>query len=570
MAFSLIFDALHVVVNGWDVYQRRKKAHASKIDMLLNEARAASGPEAIAIFAKVCGECARRVEKKPRDAHAMRQWAVALWWRAARASGAEADQIYEQADYKFSQAQAIAPHDGQCCADRVEALRYRAALHHGGKGRRLLRQVCELCRQRVGIVSSGPHDARMLHSWGMALWWLAAGETGAEARRLYQEADQRFAKAILLEPKEADYAVDRADALRYAAALETGDEQREMFQSVCRQCRQLAERGAGGPRMLAIWAGALYWLARITTGADSERFSIEAEKKAARALAIDPGTAHAAETKLRALVHRALLQGGEARSKLLAQACDEFGRLAKARPLNADLLRGWGTALSWRGAAANRTEAERLFAEAAEKYSLGLKLSPANEHLSTGLASALAYRAKLLSEEAARPLILRAGELLEGALNSHPANGEALTCWAEFLAYRARIMPGEETARMASEAVRRFEAAARDGVNPDAILRGWGTALWTLANCVDGGQSARLIEEAKAKLLESETRVPRSAAYYLAYLYARTGDGEECRRWLEASGEPGLGVSRDWLEAEPEFARVRECDWFRQLLARQG
>jgi hypothetical protein len=559
-----------MIGDGLSLYRKRKEAHASKIGRLLDEARAAGGTEAQPLLARVCEECARRIEKKPRDARALHQWGVALWWRAAGASGSEADQIYEMADRKFAQAQAIAGNDGACCADRVEALRYRAALHPGDRGRRLLMQICELCQKRLGIYWSGAHDARMFHTWGMALWWLGAREKGAEARRLYKAADEKFTRGCALAPEETDFAVDRADALVYGAALGTADERREMLQRVCQQCQQLASRGAGGARMLTIWGSALCWLATISKGEEAERFYVEAEKKAARALRIAPNTGRAAVEMVRAMTFRALLQSGEMRRSLLAKACEECARLDKAHPRDADLLRLWGTALTWRASIANRPEADRLFAEAEEKLSLGLSVRPGDESLSTGLAAVLGYRARLAGGEAVQQTLQRAGELLEAVLDANPANYEALNRWAGFLSCRARFMPGEETARMVSDGVRRFEAAAQNGADPDAILRGWGTALWALSRCVDGEESARLTREAKAKFLESETRVPRSAAFHLACLCGQTGDLEECRHWLEASGEPGRDIGPDLLEAEEEFAAVRECEWFRQVLAGQA
>jgi tetratricopeptide (TPR) repeat protein len=574
MASISVLDGIVIAValgnTLWIVYQSFKKASARKIDRLLDKARAASGTEADTLLARACEECARRVEKKPRDAHALHQWGVALWWRAAKASRSEAEQIYEQADQKFSHAQAISPNDPACCSDRVGALFYRSALHPGDKGRRLLTEVCDLCHKRVGITGKGPYDARTLHTWGMALWWLARGEKGAEAKRLYQEADERFAKAVALEPKEADFAVDRASALVHRAALYGGDEQRQMLQRACRQCQQLSYRGKGGARMLAIWGSALCWLGATSKGEEAERYYAEAEKIAARALRIDPDSAHAAAVMVRAMSHFAQLQRGEKRGALLARVCEECARFDKAHPGDADLLESWGTALTWRAGSGDYAEADRLFAEAAEKLSLGLSVRPGDRSLSACLAAALGHRARLLGGEGARPLIQRAGELLEAVLNDSPGNYQALTLWAGLLHCRARLMPGEETARMASDAVRRFEAAAKNGANPDAILGGWGTALWALAKCVDGEESARLLREAKVKFLESETRVPCSAAYGLARICAQTGDPEECRRWLRASGEPGGLRSRGWVETEEEFAPVRECEWFQQLLAGQA
>jgi tetratricopeptide (TPR) repeat protein len=355
MALSLVVEALGLVSDGWRLYRNRKQAHVDKLDRLLDEARAASGPEANALLAQVCEEAARRVEKKPQDAHALHQWGVALWWRATKASPSEADHIYEQADQKFVQSQAIAPNDGACCADRVGAMVYRAALHTGDKGRRLRLQICELCRKRVGVMWSGPYDGRTFRAWGSALWWLAASETGAETKRLYKEAAEKFEKAVSLAPDETDFAVERAQVSVYRAALHTGDEQREMLERVCQQCQQLAQRGKGGARMLEVWSGALCWLGSAAKGDEAARFYAEAEKIAARALRIDPDSERAAVGLARTLTCRALEQRGEVRRRLLDQVCERCARFEKAHPRDADQLLEWGTALLLLASIANRT-----------------------------------------------------------------------------------------------------------------------------------------------------------------------------------------------------------------------
>jgi hypothetical protein len=215
MSFSFD-DVLWWIIGAWiafpdarRLYRWRKQAATRKIDRLLDEARAATGKEADKLLGELCEVCARRIQRKPGDAHALRKWGVALWWRAATAAGAEADRLYEEADRKFAQSQAIAPNDGPTCLDRAEALRRRAELHTGEECRRLLIRVCEECEKRVGIYSSGPNDASMFQTLGRALWSLAARERRAEAKRLYQEADDKFTRGCTLAPDQAEIAVEQ-------------------------------------------------------------------------------------------------------------------------------------------------------------------------------------------------------------------------------------------------------------------------------------------------------------------------------------------------------------------------
>ncbi|MGB7761337.1 MAG: hypothetical protein WBL61_16015 [Bryobacteraceae bacterium] len=395
MPFGLIQVLGHVAdlgSLGLDLYRKRQQGHVSKVDRLFDEARTASGKERSALLAQLCEECARRIEKKPGDAHALHYWGVALWWRAAQATGGEAERLYEKADKKLAQAQALAPNKGAIRADRAEALRWRSALHSGEKARHLLIQVCEECEKRVGIYASGADDARVFHTWGMALWWLAAKAQGDEAKRMYKEADDKFERGRTLAPDQTETVVDQAEALVWRSALHSGDEKREMLLRACKQCEELAGRGKGGARMLATWSRALCWLGTMATGAEAERYYLEAEKKASRALRIDPGIAHAAELRARAMAGRAYFESGETRRNLLIQVCEECDRLAGANQPDAKVLDLWARALTWLGTMAPGDEADRRFAAAEEKCAQGLAIAPGDEQL-------LSLRAQLCKGE---------------------------------------------------------------------------------------------------------------------------------------------------------------------------
>jgi hypothetical protein len=84
-----------------------------------------------------------------------------------------------------------------------------------------------------------------------------------------------------------------------------------------------------------------------------------------------------------------------------------------------------------------------------------------------------------------------------------------------------------------------------------------------------GAQAETLFRAAGEKFLASEPRLPEASAYNLACVAARLGNLDECRSWLEKSREPGIITSRDRMARDPDLASVRECDWFRELIAKE-
>jgi len=92
--------------------------------------------------------------------------------------------------------------------------------------------------------------------------------------------------------------------------------------------------------------------------------------------------------------------------------------------------------------------------------------------------------------------------------------------------------------------------------------------LFAQARATEGPEATKLLEAAKEKYRDAESRAPGSAAYNLACVAARLGNLDECRSWIVKSREPGIRVSPDRMARDPDLASVRECDWFRELVAK--
>jgi hypothetical protein len=252
----------------------------------------------------------------------------------------------------------------------------------------------------------------------------------------------------------------------------------------------------------------------------------------------------------------------DAAMTLFAEAYEKCRALLEMNPRHVLGLRVWGLALCSNAVRLPRAEADRLYSEAAGKYAAALTIVPGDAYLMASMAHATLRRAQLSEGEAAAGLLALAREQCESALRIQPVFAHVRILWAHALCGQARLTPGEEMDRTLAEARATIEAEATQAVDADKPLRALAAILFAQGMRASGGESVRLLREAKEKFLASESRVPGTGAYRAACVCARLGEEEECRRWLEASHEPGILVTRDELAAEPHFESVRGRDWF--------
>ncbi|HLK66522.1 MAG TPA: hypothetical protein VKU19_23975 [Bryobacteraceae bacterium] len=303
MALDLVVELVNLCVELTQFGQAYGKSRDEQFYRRLEKARSTPGKPGDLLLAKFCNDCERRSAKTLNDSHLFMKWGIALRCRASRAEVSEADRLCAEADQKFSHALAIDSNNEEIHAARVETILRRAQLHSGSpEGCRLLTEACEMCRRRVGIVASGKHDARLLWVWGASLAGLAEIEKGAEAERLYDEAEAKFRRAYGMWP-EPEFQLDRAQALLYRSMLHRGDDRQEMLTRVCDLCRGMVENQSGGYKALVIWGAALSCQV-AHAGPDAERIFAEGNEQFARAKSVDPERAKAEITRVLAKVFR--------------------------------------------------------------------------------------------------------------------------------------------------------------------------------------------------------------------------------------------------------------------------
>jgi len=290
-----------------------------------------------------------------------------------------------------------------------------------------------------------------------------------------------------------------------------------------------------------------------------------AETRYAQALAIDPTVPSLFVDRAGGLIRRSFLHSGESGVPYLAHAIALCEQRIHERPLDPQGHSTLGYALCAHASRMSNGHVQPVYQRAEGSFEVALKLRP-DDTIRIALAFAWLRHARTLEPQDQEPLRSKVAEICGSVLERIPSHPRALLCRAYALFDLAKRGCSEATARLIAATSRQFDAAAESGRDVRELLEGRGVLLWAQALCCEGAESTRLLREAQERFVESESRMPRICTYNLACIHAQLGELEECRRWLEASLEPGVWVSREQMANERELQSVRECDWFRALL----
>ena len=408
-----------------------------------------------------------------------------------------------------------------------------------------------------------------LRGWGKSLSLRAARKSGPGADVVYAREDDRCSAALVLSPDDLLLASKLILLLYYRGGRSGGETGRQCLIRACGLAEQMAEKDTTlRVSALFFWGAALRMLGRRLGHPEAAGLYALAEEKYSIALSLAPGDENLAFNRAGAILQQADEHPGETGRPLLAKACDELEQLVARNGENYRALGAWAESLLCLGSRLPDLEADSIYLQAEQKCSSGLEACLADEGLLTALSVALYHRAVVGAGEDANKILARVSTLVETTLRTHPRYYHLLPVWSSVLSLRTLRTSGEETSRLLKDGVHRFEDAAKVGLAPDMILGGWGTVLFAQARATEGPEATKLLEAAKEKYRDAESRAPGSAAYNLACVAARLGNLDECRSWIVKSREPGIRVSPDRMARDPDLASVRECDWFRELVAK--
>lgn len=135
------------------------------------------------------------------------------------------------------------------------------------------------------------------------------------------------------------------------------------------------------------------------------------------------------------------------------------------------------------------------------------------------------------------------------------------------LADQARTKTGAEADRLWTLAGEKYEAALKIKPDNHEALNNWGGAFILQGATKSGTEAERLFDQGREKALAAEELSPGAGSYNLACAFARLGQESNCREWLEKCKAQVTLPSADHIRDDPDFAGVREQEWFEKFLA---
>jgi len=173
---------------------------------LSEQANTKDGPEADSLFEQSYGKYARAVDIKPDKHEAWSNWGNALSDQANTKDGPEADSLFEQSYGKYARAVEIKPDDHEAWSNWGAALSEQAKTKQG---------------------PDADHEA--WYNWGTALTEQAKTKDGADADSLFQQAREKYARAVQIKPDFHEGWNNWGTALLEQAKTKQGPEAGSLF-----------------------------------------------------------------------------------------------------------------------------------------------------------------------------------------------------------------------------------------------------------------------------------------------------------------------------------------------------
>ncbi|MEM9821687.1 MAG: tetratricopeptide repeat protein [Bacteroidota bacterium] len=174
------------------------------------------------------------IEINPHQDDVYYNWGTYLGNLAGLKVSTNAEPLYRLAFEKFRKAVDINPQHGNAYYNWGNFLKYVAFMKQGTEAYNLLKEAIEKYRSAIGIQ---PNDAYAWNNWGTILGYMAEMNLGEEEPELlYQEAFNKFKRALKIQPKLydafnslANFMVSRAETKSEAEMLSIYQEAEQIY-----------------------------------------------------------------------------------------------------------------------------------------------------------------------------------------------------------------------------------------------------------------------------------------------------------------------------------------------------
>jgi tetratricopeptide (TPR) repeat protein len=419
-------------------------------------------------------------------------------------------------------------------------------------------------------IAKSPKDYRLYYNWGCCLVRCTSLKEYPETD-LFQEACEKFRTASQLKPSGSDIHIAWGEALCRLADNKEGAESDRLFSEGFVQFQNAIRIKPSDYLIFWKWGHWLSVLARRKEGFESESLFQEAFDKYGRLTQLNPKYHDAYISwglNLASLAHR---KDGEQRNLLFQQALEKIQRAHFIKPKDPHILDYWGGILSTMALSKNGKEKETLYHSAIEKYQAGIIIKPDFADAFRAWGDDLCRLATMKDRSDRKTLYQEAIEKMQCALQLDSRNFLIRSDYADMLATIAADCPPSDPAVLFQTAFEHFKRAIElNGVSPylDDLYDNWGLALLRYIECFPSADTASILEQAKEKFLKAESLKPGTSAYNLACVFARQGDPEQCRHWLELAEQCKTLPSANEILQDSDFSSVRNEDWFQRFITK--
>jgi tetratricopeptide (TPR) repeat protein len=386
-----------------------------------------------------------------------------------------------------------------------------------------------------------------LSSWSMILRGNALSDqakmkSGEEADRLFEEAGQKFDRAVEIKDDKHEAYYNWGNALSHQAKVKSGEEADRLLEEAGQKFARAIVIKGDAHDAYNNWGIALFGQAKMKGDEEAGRLFEEAGQKYARAVEIKDDKHEAYYNWGIALSEQAKMKSGEEADRLFEEAGQKFARAVEIKDDKHEAYYNWGIALSEQAKMKSGDEANRLFEEAGQKYARAIEIKDDNHEAYSNFGAALSDQAKMKSGEEADRLFEEAGQKFARAVEIKDDAHQAYYNWGSSLLGQAGLKSEQEADRLFEEAGQKFARAVEIKEDFHEAYNNWGGALWIQAKMKIGEDSDRLCKEAERKFgCAVEIKPDKHETYFnwgtMLSAQASMKSGEEARRLFEEAGQ---------------------------------
>jgi len=328
------------------------------------------------------------------------------------------------------------------------------------------KDIIEYIEDKVNRLNNKEVDsllAGLYSDWGIHFGDLANTKGGKEAEELYNQAFEKYQRAINLNPNFDEAYFNWGIYLVDFAKTKEGKEVEILYNQAFEKFQKAIDIKPYKQEAYYNWGYYLGDLAETKEGKEAEELYNQAFEKFKRAIDIKPDKQEAYNNWGNYLGNLAETKEGKEAEELYNQAFEKFQKAIDIKPDKQEAYYNWGSSLGNLAKTKEGKEAEELYNQAFEKFQKTIDIKPDKQEAYYNWGSSLGNLAKTKEGKEAEELYNQAFEKFQKAIDIKPDNLEAYTNWGIFLVILSKNKVGKEAEELYNQAFEKFQKAFEFG-----------------------------------------------------------------------------------------------------------